>query len=62
LYPSPGNSAEAQQTQDSAPPLDNSQMPIFRVSVYARSARAVNYRHRGGSTTEMQDSGVWSLR
>ena len=51
LYPSPGNSAEAQQTQDSAPPLDNSQMPIFRVSVYARSARAVNYRHRGGSTT-----------
>ncbi len=26
-------------------------MPIFRVNVYARSARAVNYRHRGGSTT-----------
>jgi outer membrane protein OmpA-like peptidoglycan-associated protein len=50
LYPSPGNSAEA-QPQETAPPLDNSQMPIFRVSVYARSARAVNYRHRGGSTT-----------
>jgi outer membrane protein OmpA-like peptidoglycan-associated protein len=26
-------------------------MPVFRVSVYARTARAVNYRHRGGSTT-----------
>ena len=26
-------------------------MPVFRVHVYARSARAVNYRHRGGSTT-----------
>src|SRR5258708_6204908 len=51
LYPSPGNSAEVQQAQETAPPLDDSQMPIFRVSVYARSARAVNYRHRGGSTT-----------
>ena len=27
------------------------QMPVFRVNVYARSTRAVNYRHRGGSTT-----------
>ena len=26
-------------------------MPVFRVNVYARSTRAVNYRHRGGSTT-----------
>ena len=26
-------------------------MPVFRVNVYARSARAVNYRNRGGSTT-----------
>ena len=51
LYPSPGNSAEAQQSQENSTVLDNSQMPIFRVSVYARSARAVNYRHRGGSTT-----------
>lgn len=51
LYPSPGNAAETQAPQETAPPLDNSQMPIFRVSVYARSARAVNYRHRGGSTT-----------
>jgi outer membrane protein OmpA-like peptidoglycan-associated protein len=29
----------------------NDQMPIFRVHVYARTTRAVNYRHRGGSTT-----------
>jgi outer membrane protein OmpA-like peptidoglycan-associated protein len=27
------------------------QMPVFRVHVYARTAKAVNYRHRGGSTT-----------
>lgn len=26
-------------------------MPVFRVNVYARSAKAVNYRHRGGSAT-----------
>src|SRR5204863_9369284 len=25
--------------------------PVFRVNVYARSANAVNYRNRGGSTT-----------
>jgi outer membrane protein OmpA-like peptidoglycan-associated protein len=50
LYPAPGNPADA-QSQGNAAALDNSQMPIFRVSVYARSARAVNYRHRGGSTT-----------
>jgi outer membrane protein OmpA-like peptidoglycan-associated protein len=29
----------------------NDQMPIFRVHVYARTTKAVNYRHRGGSTT-----------
>jgi outer membrane protein OmpA-like peptidoglycan-associated protein len=50
LYPAPGNPADA-QSQANAAALDNSQMPIFRVSVYARTARAVNYRHRGGSTT-----------
>ena len=26
-------------------------MPIFRVNVYARTTKAVNYRHRGGATT-----------
>src|ERR1700722_17094803 len=29
----------------------NDQMPVLRVNVFARTAKAVNYRHRGGSTT-----------
>lgn len=43
--------------QDSPAPLpdqnppQNDQMPVFRVQVYARTTKAVNYRHRGGSTT-----------
>jgi outer membrane protein OmpA-like peptidoglycan-associated protein len=50
IYPAPGNPADAQSQQN--PAVDHAgQMPVFRVSVYARSARAVNYRHRGGSTT-----------
>jgi len=32
-------------------PADNSPLPVFRVNVSERTARAVNYRHRGGSTT-----------
>ena len=54
LYPAPGNPADTQSQQDAQqnPPSDqNGPMPVFRVNVYARSARAVNYRHRGGSTT-----------
>jgi outer membrane protein OmpA-like peptidoglycan-associated protein len=42
--------------QDSAPqaspsiePMD--QIPVYRVNVVSRTTRAVNYRHRGGSTT-----------
>jgi hypothetical protein len=27
------------------------QMPLFRVNVFARTTKAVNYRHHGGSTT-----------
>jgi len=50
IYPSPGNPADA-QSQQNVSAEENSQMPVFRVNVYARSARAVNYRHRGGSTT-----------
>ena len=50
IYPSPGNPADAQSQQNVAA-QENSQMPVFRVKVYARSARAVNYRNRGGSTT-----------
>src|SRR6201998_3658799 len=50
IYPEPGNPAEAQSRQNVAN-QQNDQMPIFRVNVYARSAKAVNYRNRGGSTT-----------
>ena len=50
LYPAPGNPAEVQSQQNLAG-QDNWQMPVFRVNVYARSAKAVNYRNRGGSTT-----------
>jgi outer membrane protein OmpA-like peptidoglycan-associated protein len=48
-------SAAAQQTSAPAPtgstqvePMD--EMPVFRVKVVSRSTKAVNYRHRGGST------------
>lgn len=49
LYPAPGNPADqqSQQNQSGLP----SQMPVFRVNVYARTVRAVNYRNRGGSTS-----------
>jgi outer membrane protein OmpA-like peptidoglycan-associated protein len=50
LYPAPGNAAESHTQQDSTPGQAN-QMPVFRVNVYARTTKAVNYRHRGGSTT-----------
>lgn len=50
LYPAPGNSADAQSSANQSI-QENSEMPVFRVNVYARSARAVNYRNRGGSTT-----------
>jgi outer membrane protein OmpA-like peptidoglycan-associated protein len=49
LYPAPGNPAETQSKQNLAD-AQNSQTPVFRVNVYARSANAVNYRNRGGST------------
>ena len=45
----PGQDAAPQQANQ--PPGQNDQMPIFRVQVYARTTKAVNYRHRGGSTT-----------
>ena len=50
MYPAPGNPADA-QSQQNVTAQDNSQTPVFRVNVYARSAKAVNYRNRGGSTT-----------
>jgi len=42
-------SAWAQQNTAPVEPMD--QTPIFRVKVVSRTTKAVNYRHRGGSTT-----------
>ena len=50
LYPAPGSPAETQSQQNVAN-QQNPQPPVFRVNVYARTTKAVNYRHRGGSTT-----------
>ncbi|HEV2401218.1 MAG TPA: OmpA family protein [Candidatus Sulfotelmatobacter sp.] len=50
IYPAPGSQAEQVSKQNTAE-QQNGQMPVFRVNVYARSAQAVNYRNRGGSTT-----------
>jgi outer membrane protein OmpA-like peptidoglycan-associated protein len=58
LYPdSPHPTQTPAPEQDAAPQEmnqnteQNDQVPVFRVNVYARTTRAVNYRHRGGSTT-----------
>ena len=39
----------AQETAAPVEPMD--QTPVFRVKVVSRTTKAVNYRHRGGSTT-----------
>ncbi|HTS37044.1 MAG TPA: OmpA family protein [Candidatus Solibacter sp.] len=46
-------SAPAQQPADQPnPPVEQmDKMPLFKVTVVARTTKAVNYRHRGGSTT-----------
>ncbi len=41
--------AAAQQENPPVEPMD--QTPVFRVKVVSRTTKAVNYRHRGGSTT-----------
>src|SRR5437660_11488689 len=41
--------AVAQQESTPVEPMD--QIPVFRVNVVSRTTKAVNYRHRGGSTT-----------
>ena len=58
MYPDSPHPAQAPATgQDVAPQQmnqdtgQNDDRPVFRVEVYARSTKAVNYRHRGGSTT-----------
>jgi outer membrane protein OmpA-like peptidoglycan-associated protein len=40
---------ETQQPANTVEPMDET--PVFRVKVIARTTKAVNYRHRGGSTT-----------
>jgi len=57
LYPaSPHPIQPVDPNQDAAPQQmnqntgQNDQMPVYRVNVYARTTKAVNYRHRGGST------------
>jgi outer membrane protein OmpA-like peptidoglycan-associated protein len=42
-------SAEQAEQNDTRP--KNEQVTVFRVNVRARTTKAVNYRHRGGSTT-----------
>ncbi len=44
------SSQDAAQQQTNQPAGQGDQMPIFRVQVYARTTKAVSYRHRGGST------------
>jgi outer membrane protein OmpA-like peptidoglycan-associated protein len=41
--------AAAQQDSQAVEPMD--QTPVFHVKVVSRTTKAVNYRHRGGSTT-----------
>src|SRR6202023_1750236 len=58
IYPTAPHPAQPPATdQDAAPQQmnqdtgQNDQLPVFRVNVFARTTKAVNYRHRGGSTT-----------
>jgi outer membrane protein OmpA-like peptidoglycan-associated protein len=55
LYPDTAHPAQAPNSDQNAPPEMNqntgqNDMPVFRVDVTERTTKAVNYRHRGGST------------
>ncbi len=55
MYPAAPHPDQAPATnQDAAPQQMNQNadqdIPVFRVNVFARTTKAVNYRHRGGST------------
>jgi outer membrane protein OmpA-like peptidoglycan-associated protein len=57
LYPTsphpeqtPANGQDAAPQQMNQQTGQNDEVPVFRVNVYARTTKAVNYRHRGGST------------
>jgi outer membrane protein OmpA-like peptidoglycan-associated protein len=47
----PAASAQSAQSQDSLKVEPMDQTPVFRVNVVSRTTKAVNYRHRGGSTS-----------
>ena len=50
-YPLPSQSSPSASSQENAGPSRNDPVTVFRVKVLARNTKAVNYRHRGGSTT-----------
>jgi outer membrane protein OmpA-like peptidoglycan-associated protein len=47
----PTTSSDAQGQQQQPSIEETTQIPVFRVNVFARTTQAVNYRNRGGSTT-----------
>ena len=47
----PANGQDAAPREMNQNTGQNDEVPVFRVNVYARTTKAVNYRHRGGSTT-----------
>lgn len=55
LYPTSPHPAEPATDQNAPQQMNQNtgqnDMPVFRVTVSARTTSAVNYRHRGGSTT-----------
>ena len=55
IYPANPHPDQVPATDKDAAPQQMNQnsgqdMPVFRVNVFARTTKAVNYRHRGGST------------
>ena len=49
-HPQSSPPSQSPSEQDTSP-RPNDQVSVFRVNVLARTTKAVNYRHRGGSTT-----------
>src|SRR5215467_4974477 len=46
------DSQQAPALDQQNPPIEQmDKMPLFKVTVVGRTTKAVNYRHRGGSTT-----------
>jgi outer membrane protein OmpA-like peptidoglycan-associated protein len=47
----PPSSEPGQSPEQNAVPVEKEPITVFRVNVLGRTTKAVNYRHRGGSTT-----------